>query len=61
VRESLDHRMLNDIEGLAQPSLENLCLWIWDALSDPLPGLASVTVRRDSCGQACTYGGPSNR
>lgn len=57
VREALDHRMLNDIEGLARPSLENLCLWIWKALAPRLPGLARVTVRRDSCGQSCTYEG----
>ena len=57
-RAHLDHRMLNDIEGLAKPSLENLCLWLWKRLSPALPALARVTVRRDSCGQACTYEGP---
>ena len=57
VREALDHRMLNEIEGLAKPSLENICLWIWRALSTRFPGLSRVTVRRDSCGQSCTYTG----
>ena len=57
VRTALDHRMLNDIDGLAQPSLENLCLWIWRKLSPRLPLLARVTVRRDSCGQSCSYAG----
>lgn len=55
VRASLDHRMLNDIDGLAQPSLENISRWIWGALAPELPGLARVTVRRDSAGQSCTY------
>ena len=59
VRAELDHRLLNDIEGLARPSLENLCLWLWGRLSPRLPALAQVTVRRDSCGQACTYEGPA--
>lgn len=57
VRGHLDHRMLNEIPGLAKPSLENLCLWIWAALSPQFPGLARVTVRRDSCGQSCSYSG----
>ena len=59
VREQLDHRMLNGIEHLGQPSLENLCRWIWQRLARELPGLARVTVRRDSAGQSCTYTGPA--
>ena len=57
VRGRLDHRMLNDIPGLAQPSLENLCRFIWQALAPAFPGLSRVTVRRDSCGQSCSYTG----
>jgi 6-pyruvoyltetrahydropterin/6-carboxytetrahydropterin synthase len=55
VRASLDHRMLNDVDGLAQPSLENISRWIWRTLAAELPGLARVTVRRESAGQSCTY------
>ena len=63
VRERLDHALLNDIPGLGDPSLENLCLWIWDRLARRLPELASVTVRRDSLGQSCIYygAGPAKR
>ena len=57
VRAALDHRMLNDVKGLDTPSLENLSVWIWRALEPRLPGLARVTVRRDSIGQSCTYSG----
>jgi 6-pyruvoyltetrahydropterin/6-carboxytetrahydropterin synthase len=57
VRKALDHRMLNDVAGLDKPSLENLCLWIWARLHPRFPRLARVTVRRDSCGQSCTYTG----
>jgi len=57
VRAGLDHRMLNDVKGLDTPSLENLSVWIWRALAPTLPGLARVTVRRDSIGQSCTYNG----
>ncbi|HET7731737.1 MAG TPA: 6-carboxytetrahydropterin synthase [Usitatibacter sp.] len=58
VRAALDHRMLNDIDGLDKPSLENLAAWIWAALRPKLPGLARVVVRRDSAGQSCSYTGP---
>jgi len=57
VRAQLDHKMLNEIDGLARPSLENLCVWIWQRLAPQVPGLARVTVRRDSAGQSCTYAG----
>jgi 6-pyruvoyltetrahydropterin/6-carboxytetrahydropterin synthase len=55
IRARLDHRMLNDISGLEQPSLEHIARWIWDALAPSLHGLARVTVRRDSAGQSCSY------
>ena len=57
VRDRLDHRVLNEIDGLDKPSLENLCLFLWDALLPRFPNLARVTVRRDSCGQSCSYNG----
>lgn len=57
-REALDHRMLNDVKDLGPPSLENLCQWLWRRLAPAVPGLARITVRRDSAGQRCTYEGP---
>ena len=58
LRGRLDHAMLNEVDGLGNPSLENLCAWIWERLARKFPGLARVTVRRDSLGQSCTYRGP---
>lgn len=55
VRGALDHRVLNEVEGLGQPSLENLCAWIWNRLVPRLPPLSRVTVRRESAGQSCSY------
>src|SRR5262249_26337806 len=40
VRAALDHRFLNDIEGLAAPTLEHIAMWLWDRLHNRLPGLA---------------------
>jgi 6-pyruvoyltetrahydropterin/6-carboxytetrahydropterin synthase len=59
LHKKLDHAMLNEVAGLETPSLENLCLWIWSRLAPRFPGLARVTVRRDSLGQSCTYPGPA--
>lgn len=59
LREKLDHRLLNEVEGLEQPSLERLAQWLWRRLAPEFAGLARVTVRRDSSGQSCTYRGPA--
>ena len=58
LRAALDHRLLNEVEGLEKPSLENLCAWIWRRLAPRFSSLVRVTVRRDSAGQGCTYAGP---
>jgi 6-pyruvoyltetrahydropterin/6-carboxytetrahydropterin synthase len=57
IRGALDHRMLNEIAGLEKPSLENLCVYIWRAIAPRFKNLSRVTVRRDSCGQSCSYTG----
>ena len=57
--EDLDHRMLNDIEGLSAPTLERIAMWIWNRLSNRVPGLVQVEVHRDSCNEGCVYRGPS--
>ena len=57
VRDSLDHKLLNEVEGLSRPSLENISVWIWRRLAPRFTNLARVTVRRDSAGQSCSYTG----
>ncbi len=57
LRAELDHALLNEIPGLAVPSLENIAAWIWERLRPQFPGLARVVVRRPSCRQSCTYAG----
>lgn len=42
--ERLDHNYLNDIEGLENPTAENIAIWIWDRTKKALPQLASVIV-----------------
>lgn len=54
--ERLDHRYLNEIEGLENPTSEVLARWIWDRLRDALPGLSRVVVR-ETCTSGCVYEG----
>jgi 6-pyruvoyltetrahydropterin/6-carboxytetrahydropterin synthase len=56
----LDHRYLNDITGLDNPTSEVLCLWLWERLAPALPGLHAIRVR-ETCNASCTYRGPGKR
>jgi 6-pyruvoyltetrahydropterin/6-carboxytetrahydropterin synthase len=60
-REALDHRFLNDVDGLEAPTLERIAVWLWDRLHNRLPGLAEIEVARDSCREGCIYRGPRPR
>jgi 6-pyruvoyltetrahydropterin/6-carboxytetrahydropterin synthase len=60
-REALDHRLLNEVEGLAAPTLERIAVWLWDRLHNRLPGLAEIEIARDSCHEGCIYRGPQPR
>ena len=57
-REALDHRLLNEVEGLATPTLEHIAVWLWNRLQNRVPGLAEIEVARDSCQEGCIYRGP---
>jgi 6-pyruvoyltetrahydropterin/6-carboxytetrahydropterin synthase len=60
-REALDHRLLNEVDGLDVPTLERITMWLWDRLHNKLPGLAEIEVARDSCHEGCVYRGPRPR
>ena len=47
----IDHRLLNEVEGLEKPSLEALARFVFDRLLPKLPGLVAVEIRRPSCGE----------
>jgi 6-pyruvoyltetrahydropterin/6-carboxytetrahydropterin synthase len=56
IREQLDHRYLNEIDGLENPTSEVLARWIWERLAPALPGLASVVVQ-ETCTSGAEYQG----
>jgi 6-pyruvoyltetrahydropterin/6-carboxytetrahydropterin synthase len=52
----LDHRYLNEVEGLENPTSENLARWIWRRLKPDLPPLAKIVIH-ETCTSGCTYRG----
>ena len=52
----LDHHCLNDIEGLENPTSENLAAWVWEHLQPALPQLSKVIVQ-ETCNAGCIYSG----
>jgi len=56
VLDRLDHHYLNEIEGLENPTSENLARWIWDQLKASLPQLSRIVVN-ETCTSGCSYDG----
>ncbi len=56
----LDHRYLNEIPGLENPTSEVIARWIWQALIPALPGLEAIEVR-ETCTSGCVYRGEEER
>ena len=56
IRETLDHRLLNEIEELGIPTLENLARYIYTRAKAALPEVVRVKLRRPSYNQTCVYG-----
>ena len=54
--EQLDHHYLNEVEGLDNPTSENLSRWIWVNLKPLLPELDYVEIR-ETCDVGCIYRG----
>jgi len=52
----IDHYCLNEVQGLENPTSENLARWIWNQLLPVLPGLCKVVVQ-ETCTSGCVYRG----
>jgi 6-pyruvoyltetrahydropterin/6-carboxytetrahydropterin synthase len=57
VYKQLDHYYLNEIEGLENPTSENIAAWIWQRLQPQLPQLTAIEIR-ETCTSGCRYEGP---
>lgn len=56
INDQLDHKYLNDIEGLENPTSENLAHWIWQRLQPSLPQLSKIIIQ-ESPESGCIYTG----
>lgn len=44
VIDQLDHRLINDIPGLHNPTAENITVWIWNQIKPALPLLTKIEL-----------------
>jgi len=54
--ETLDHSFLNEIDGLENPTSENIAMWLWDKLIGQLPQLSAIEIM-ETCTSGCIYTG----
>jgi len=53
VRGALDHRLLDEVEDLGPPTLENLCTFIANFVQAQIASVATVKVWREASGDSC--------
>lgn len=56
IYDALDHRCLNAVDGLDNPTSEIVSRWIWDRLQGGVPELTAVSVA-ETCTSRCEYHG----
>ncbi len=56
VFEQLDHRYLNEVPGLENPTSEHIARWIWEKLKPALPQLSKIVIN-ETCTSGCCYAG----
>ncbi len=54
--EQLDHKVLNEVAGLENPTSENIAVWLWKKLKPKLPMLVEVIVAESPTAQAIYRG-----
>ena len=56
ILDQLDHYYLNEIEGLENPTCENIARWIWKELKPALNQLTRIEIK-ETCTSGCIYEG----
>lgn len=56
VDEYLDHRLLNEIEGLENPTSEQIAIWLWRKIYPKIPNLKQIIVY-ETCSSKAIYNG----
>jgi 6-pyruvoyltetrahydropterin/6-carboxytetrahydropterin synthase len=45
IMQQLDHKVLNEVQGLENPTAELIAVWIWQQIIEKIPYLLSVEVK----------------
>lgn len=40
----VDHHLLNEVEGLANPTCEQLAIWLWDKIKTEVPAINKIEL-----------------
>jgi 6-pyruvoyltetrahydropterin/6-carboxytetrahydropterin synthase len=56
LKHAVDHRYLNDIDGLDNPTTELIAEWVWKRLATNVPGLFEITVQEHPTRGVIYYG-----
>ncbi len=56
IEDQIDHRCLNEVAGLENPTSEHLAQWLWTHLRPALPALSRIVVQ-ETCMSGCIYTG----
>lgn len=55
----LDHKLLNEVEGLSNPTSEHIIRWIWRKMKPVLPNLSKI-VLYETPTAGCAYEGEND-
>lgn len=56
VLDRLDHALLNEIEGLENPTAENVTRWLWQQFKVQMPGLQKIELKETPTSGVCYEG-----
>ena len=48
VHKEIDHRLLNEIKCLENPTSEHICIFIWDKLIADIPNLYEIEIKENN-------------
>ena len=54
--DGLEHKYLNEAEGLHNPTSENIAIWLWNKIIKELPELSVIEIM-ETCTSGCRYQG----
>lgn len=43
--DELDHKVMNEVKGLENPTAENITIWFWDKLKPVIPALSKLELK----------------